>query len=312
MSPETRQMLPLSSIEVSESALRGPQTQTEDFKELTESIRNEGIYQNLIVRPSTTAEGMYTLIDGLQRFTVAGLLGIEEVPVLIADADEEKSLLVQMQANLHSVTTKPAEYAKQLVRILRLKPDMTISELATKLSKSTDWINARLGLLKLHPEIQKLVDDGSLCLANARMLSSLDEEEQKNWLSRGINEPSEVFVPAIKEFIKEKKKEAREGGAGKAEEVFKAIPRQRTKNDLVTEIEKPTARNSILTKDMTPAQAWTAALQWALRLDPQTIKEAQEKWEADKKARDQRREENRKAREAARAAKAAEIEAKLI
>jgi hypothetical protein len=68
----------------------------------------------------------------------------------------------------------------------------------------------------------------------------------------------------------------------------------------------------MLTKDMTAAQAWEAALQWSMRLDPATIKESEEKWNAAKLARDARKAENAAAREAAKAAKAAEVESKLI
>jgi len=310
MSPE-RKMIPLASIEVSESALRGVQSGSEKFEEIKASIASEGIIHNLTVRPSATAEGMYTLIDGLQRYTIAGMLGMEEVPVLVlVDTSEVKALLIQIQANIHNIDTKPAEYAKQLVRILR-QGDMTAPELAAKLSKSTDWINARLGLLKLLPDIQKLVDNGTLKLANAKMLSALSEEEQKNWIGRAVNETAEVFIPAIKEHIAASKKSEREGKEI-VEEVFVAVPRQRTKSEMIAELAKPTARNAMLTKDMTAAQAWEAALQWSMRLDPATIKESEEKWNAAKLARDARKEENKAAREAARAAKAAEVESKLI
>jgi ParB/RepB/Spo0J family partition protein len=304
-------MLPVASIEVSESALRQAQTQSEKFEEVKRSIQKYGILENLTVRPSKTAEGMYTLIDGLQRLTIAKMLGLEEVPVYIMDVSEADALLLQIQTNLQSIDTKPAEYGKQLVRILRHEPDLTASKLAERLCKSPEWVNTRLGLAKLHTDIQKLVDDGTIVLANARMLSGLSPEDQANWVGRAVNETSDVFVPAISEFIKDSKKAAREGKAG-VEEKFVPTARQRTKNELLVEIEKPVARNSILTKDMTPAQAWVEALKWSLRLDAGTLKEAEEKWNTEKEARETRKAEAQAAREAARAAKAAELEKQLI
>jgi len=306
-----RMMVPIESIEVSASALRGPQTQTEDFQNLTKSIENEGIFNNLVVRESTTAEGMYTLIDGLQRYTVATLIGLKELPVVVMPADEQRALMIQMQANLHTVSTKPAEYAKQLVRILRLEPELTIAALAARLSVNPDWIKTRLSLLKLHPDIQKLVDNGTLILSNARMLASLDPEEQAEWLSRAVNDPASAFLTDIKKHIQEKRKAAREG-AEAPEAVFEASPRLRTKGEIQTEIKEAQACGAMLTKDMTAAQAWKLALQWSVRLDPQTVSESQAKWEAEKAARDARKKENAEARAAARAAKAAEVEKDLL
>jgi len=308
---QNRVSLPIGKIEVSKVALRSAQTESEAFQHLLGSIEEYGIMHNLVVRESKTAEGMYTLIDGLQRYTIATMLGMEELPVVVLDADEQKSLLLQVQGNIQNVVTKPAEYAKQLVRILELSPDMTLTELAELVCQKPDWASARLALLRLHPEIQKMVDDGAINLSNARLLAQLDQEEQKQWVKRAVEMPSDQFVPQCKARIMELKKAAREGGTPTTE-VFTPITRQRSKIDIAKEIEKPTVRNVLLTKDTTPAQAWKLALEWSLSLDAQTLEEARVKWEAEKAAREARKAEKAAAKKAAEEAKAAELEKAVL
>lgn len=310
---QNRVMIPLSKIETSKVALRKAQVESDEFKNLQASIAEYGILHNLVVYESATAEGMYTLIDGLQRFTIASLEGIEEVPCVVLDADERSALLLQVQGNIQNVATKPAEYAKQLVRILELDTTgkMTQSDLAGLVCQSPDWVSARLALLRLLPEIQKAVDEGVICLQNARMLSQLDQEEQKQWAKRAASMPSEQFVPQCKARIMELKKAAKEGKETKPE-VFTAVPKRRSNNDVIAEIEKPTIRNAVLKPETTAAQAWVLALQWAVSLDEKTISEAKAKWEADLKAREARRAEKAAAKRAAEEAKAAELEEAVL
>ena len=310
---QNRVMIPLNKIETSKVALRKAQTESDEFKNLQASIEEYGILHNLVVRESTTAEGMYTLIDGLQRFTIVTLIGLEEVPCVVLDADEQGALLLQVQGNIQNVATKPAEYAKQLVRILELDTTgkMTQNDLAELVCQSPDWVSARLALLRLHPEIQKMVDEGVICLQNARMLSQLDQEEQKQWVKRAASVPSEQFVPQCKARIMELKKAAREG-KDTTPEVFTPVAKRRSNNDLLTEIAKPVARNALLTQDTTPVQAWKLALEWSMSLDPKTIAEAKAKWESDKAAREARKAEKAAAKKAAEEAKAAELEEAVL
>lgn len=308
---QNRVTLPIDKIEVSKVALRSAQTETEAFQHLMASIEEYGIMNNLVVRESKTAEGMYTLIDGLQRYTIANILGLKELPVVILDADEQKALLLQVQGNIQEVSTKPAEYAKQLVRILELSPDMTLTELAELVCQKPDWVSARLALLRLHPDIQKMVDEGAINLSNARMLSQLDQEEQKHWVKRAVEMPSSEFVSKCKARIMELKKAAREGTSAGAE-TFTVVTRQRSKADVQKEIEKPTIRNVLLTKDTTPAQAWKLALEWSLSLDAPTVEECRVKWEAEKAAREARKAEKAAAKKAAEEARAVELEKSVL
>ncbi len=304
--------LPLEKIEVSEVALRGPQTGSEEFELLKAAIQQaKVIRQNLTVHPSETAEGMYVLTDGLQRYTCAQQLGWKEVPVLVEPAGQLNALVTQVQNNIHNIQTKPAEYAKQLDRILRNDPSMTLTQLGALVCQTGAWVSARLGLLRLLPKIQELVDDGSVNLTNAKLLAQMSEDDQKNWFMRAKDMPSEEFVPQARKHILEAKKAAREARQG-VEETFSPVSRMRTKATLEQEIAKPSARNTLLQKDTTPAQAWQMALEWALQLDKPTVDQARRAWEEQKAARDIRKQEVAAAKEAARAAKSAELETAVL
>lgn len=308
--PEVIQ-IPISKIEVNESALRGPQLGNEKFAQLCASIKRYGIKQNLTVYPSKTADGMYVLIDGLQRFTAAQQVGLTTVPAAVEDVDESQALVLQMQTNIQSIETKPAEYAKQLDRILRHNPRMTLTELGAMVCQRADWVSARLGLLRLLEPIQKMVDDGSINLTNARTLSEMDEDSQKEWVERAMKMTSDQFVPAARKHILEAKK-AKKELRSQVVETFTPIARRRSESELNAEIEKCAAAATVIKSDMKPLDVWRVALQWAMRMDPESLALAEQKWTEEKIARDKRREEAKAAREAAKEAKAAELAASVL
>lgn len=299
--------LPLESIEIGKSSLRPAQSGTDDFELLKRSIKNEGILVPILVRPSETAEGQFVLVDGLQRLSIAQDLGLEEVPVAIVEANEAKVLSLQIQTNLHKIATKPAEYGKQLKRMLVLDPTLSVTRLAADLNVSPQWIIARINLSKLLPEIQERVDGGEIPLTNALQLAKLPGDQQLNWVKRAAEQSPDVFVEACKARCEEIEADRRKGREV-SEEIFKIIPRLRSKTDILDELDTHQARARLITADMNPVDSFDAAIQWVLRMDTETQSMEQQKWEAEKVAREERKKERAERRAAEKAAKAAEAE----
>lgn len=282
--PETGEMknVALDKIEIGKIALRGPELEDEQFVGLRNSIKMMGILHNLIVCESPINPGMYRLIDGLQRYTIACELNLPTVPVKVIDANEMKVMMTQIQNNIHHVTTKPAAYGKQLRRMLSLDPSLTTSSMAKMLGTTSAWILQRMNLHKLLQEIQDRVDAGEISALNAFALAKLPPNEQKDWEERAATQTSDVFVDACNARVQEIKTATREGRKAE-EEKFVAPSHLRSITEIRTEHDTHTVRATQVSPKTSNLDAWDAAIQWVLHLDKASVQVAKEKWEAHKK-----------------------------
>lgn len=232
--PTILREIPLNQITKSEASLRSVNKQSISYLNLVASIALNGVLNSITVRELTPAEDgtpRYGLIDGLQRLTASGDAGKKTIPALVRNMNDASILEAQIIANMHTIETKPAEYTQQLVRILSANPTMTVNDLAQKLSVQEAWLNQRLSLDKLKPELQKLVDDGKLGLANAYILAKLPEDEQTNFSDRAQTENTGVFVAAVKARIKELR-EAKNQGKAAGPATFVPVPHLQKMSDI--------------------------------------------------------------------------------
>ena len=213
-------MVPLVDIVKSEVALRDVQRQTESYQLLVNSIKSRGVLNSILVRKLELPGGItrYSLIDGLQRFNAAGDAGITHIPARIVEMDDAEVLEAQIITNMNRVLTRPADLSKHLLRILMRNPFMTLDQLAERVCQSRTWIEQRLSLNKLLPDIQKLVNEEKIHLTNAYALSKIPAEEQAEHVQASMEESPKTFVPRMKDRVKAIK-DAKHSGkdAGKAE-----------------------------------------------------------------------------------------------
>lgn len=276
--------LPLQEIEESPVALRAVNEETEVFQELVDSIRSKGVINPISVRKNVDGPG-YILIDGLHRYTASKRAELEEIPCNVLDMDDVEALEVQVIANIQKVDTKPVEYAKQLKRILSANPMMLMSELASKINKSTSWISERFNLLKFSDDLQALVNDGEICLSNAYVLVKLPEEERPNFADRAMTLPPGEFMPLVEDRCKEIRKANREGKTNEPE-TYRPVPTCRKLTEIKEELEETKVGEQIISDEgiKKPIDAWEAAIKWVMRVDADSVKEGEAKFEAHKKA----------------------------
>jgi ParB/RepB/Spo0J family partition protein len=266
-----------------------------------------------ITDPQTGAIS-YGLVDGLQRLTASKDAGKTHIPARILRCDEADILEAQIIANIHKIETKPAEYTKQLIRILAANPLMTVRDLAAKLSQSEAWVSQRLSINKLDEEIQQLVDADRIGLSNAYALAKLPPDEQKDFVDRAMTDTPSQFIPLIHARVKELRDASREGKDPKKSE-FVATPHIRKMSEIKSEWENPgrMAQAVIATTGAADAlSGFTAALAWVLNMDPDTVRARQAKdaeRRAMKEAEAEKRKEERERRKQEEAArKAADLE----
>ena len=299
--------VPISEIKENPVALRTVNRESEDYLGLVESIRQKGFMGAIVVRPKTdseTGQTYYELVDGLHRFNAAKDAGLTEINAEILDLTDDQTLEAQIMANIHKIETKPVEYSQQLRRILASNPLMTEAELAQRLGKSTQWIKERLGLTKIqNEEIQALVNEGKIGLANAYALAKLPPEEQADWVDRAMTKPPDEFVPAANARIKEIK-EAKRQGKDAEQAGFQPVAFLQKMKDVKTEMDNGKIGAALIkqTGAKSAQDGWNLAIQWVLHLDPQGIEDQKRRDEERKKERD----EAKKQRDAKKAAEKAE------
>lgn len=171
----------------------------EAMTETVESIRMVGITNPLIVRPDP--DGGYEIISGHRRRHAAELAGLDTIPVIVRELDDDAAVIMMVDSNLQRENILPSERAKAYkMKLEALKhqgsrSDLTCEQDAHKLDgkKSRDIIAEQAGtskdsvrrfirLTELIPEILDMVDEKKISMTPAVELSYLKPEEQRNFL----------------------------------------------------------------------------------------------------------------------------------
>lgn len=156
----------------------------EALKELSQSIREHGVIQPIIVRK---VGDKYEIIAGERRFRASQLAGKETIPALVRDIDDKEAAKIALLENLQRSNLTPIEEAKTYQTILKLD-NITQEELAQNLGKSQSTIANKLRLLTLDEEVQTALLNSQISERHARSLIGLDYSKQNELLHRIINE----------------------------------------------------------------------------------------------------------------------------
>lgn len=154
----------------------------ESLNELASSIKEHGIVQPIIVKKSIKG---YELVAGERRTKAAKIAGLETVPAIIKDFDDEQMMEIALIENIQRENLNPIEEAMAYDSILR-SSNITQDELAKKFGKSRSYITNSLGLLRLPDDTKKYVEDNKLSMSHARALSKLEDNDQINRLANKI------------------------------------------------------------------------------------------------------------------------------
>lgn len=154
----------------------------EALNELASSIIEHGIVQPIIVKKSIKG---YELVAGERRTKAAKIAGLETVPAIVKDFDDEQMMEIALIENIQRENLNPIEEAMAYDSILR-SSNITQDELAKKFGKSRSYITNSLGLLRLPDDTKKYVEDNKLSMSHARALSKLEDNDQINRLANKI------------------------------------------------------------------------------------------------------------------------------
>ena len=145
----------------------------ESLEELTNSIKEQGVIQPIVVRPNKSLEGQYEIITGERRWLASQNAGLHEVPVVILDVDDIKSLEFAIVENVQRQDLNPIEEARGYQRLV---DDFNYNQekLSKFIGKSRSYIANSLRLLGLPDEVLLMVEKGDLTAGHARSLIGLN------------------------------------------------------------------------------------------------------------------------------------------
>ena len=173
----------------------------ESLEELTNSIREQGVIQPIIVRPDKTNDGKYEIIAGERRWLASQNAGLHEIPVVILDVDDNKSLEFAIVENVQRQDLNPIEEAKSYQRLIN---DFNYNQekLSKFIGKSRSYIANSLRLLGLPEEVLAMLVSGSLSAGHARTLIGLNNASEigKKIIKRKLSvRQSEVLARQFKD-----------------------------------------------------------------------------------------------------------------
>lgn len=167
----------------------------ESMQRTVESVEQYGVLSPLIVRPRP--EGGYEIISGHRRQHAAQLAGLDTLPVIIRQMDDDAAVLLMVDSNLQRENILPSERAfayKMKLEALKnqgARSDLTSVQVAPKLSTekigeevgmSKDNVKRYIRLTNLVPELLDMVDEKKIAFNPAVELSYLDESQQRDFL----------------------------------------------------------------------------------------------------------------------------------
>ena len=174
--------LPLARIEPRSGQ---PRTEFDDeaLQELSDSIREHGIIQPIVVR--SIGGGYYQIIAGERRWRAARLAGLREAPVRIIDADDRSASEIALVENLQREDLNPVEEALGY-RSLSQQYGLTQEDISRRVGKSRPVIANALRLLSLPEEVLNYLKDGTLSMSIARALLELEKPEDQIYAAKKI------------------------------------------------------------------------------------------------------------------------------
>ena len=147
----------------------------EALEELSESIKTYGVIQPIVV---SKEQGYYAIIAGERRWRAAKLAGLEEIPAIIRESDEQTNREISLIENIQREDLNPYEKALG-IRSLMDKYGMTQEEVSKKIGKSRSSVSNTVRVLYLAPDVLELVKQGKLTEGHCKALAGISDPQRQ-------------------------------------------------------------------------------------------------------------------------------------
>lgn len=156
----------------------------EALEELAESIKNYGVFQPIIVKPSIKG---YDLVAGERRLRASKIAGLSTIPAIVKEFSDEMMREIALLENLQRENLSAIELAwayKGIIDSMHIRQE----DLASKLGKSRSHITNMIGLLRLPDDVQNMILDNKISMGHARVLSKIDDDTKISELANRVVE----------------------------------------------------------------------------------------------------------------------------
>src|SRR5476649_74150 len=180
--PDTPSELPVSQMQAGKYQ---PRTRMDEggLQELAASIKTHGIMQPILVRPvgsdTLTGQVKYEIIAGERRFRTAPIPGLELLPVLVRDVDDQAAAAMALIENIQREDLNPLEEAQGIHRLIT-DFSFTHEQAATAVGRSRSAVSNLLRLMNLASAVQTMLMAGDIDMGHARALLAVDSASQIN------------------------------------------------------------------------------------------------------------------------------------
>ena len=176
----------------------------EALKDLAESIKEHGVFQPIIVKKSIKG---YEIIAGERRVRASRMAGLEKIPAIIRNLNDEQMMEIALLENLQRENLSAIEEAVAYKSMIE-KLSLTQEELSKKVGKSRSHITNILGLLRLPKEVQDMVANNKISMGHARVLSKLEDDNKIIEMARQIVE-TKIPVRELEQEAETKEKKVK-------------------------------------------------------------------------------------------------------
>ena len=171
-------LLPVGQIQAGKYQ---PRTRMDDgsLAELAASIKSQGIMQPVLVRPidASPSGARYEIIAGERRFRAAQLAGLDEIPVLVREVDDQNAAAMALIENIQREDLNPLEEAQGIARLIS-EFSFTHEQAAQAVGRSRSAVSNLLRLVNLAQPVQTMLMAGDIDMGHARALLAVDAASQ--------------------------------------------------------------------------------------------------------------------------------------
>lgn len=168
------------------------------LKELSDSIKENGVFQPIIVRKSVNG---YEIIAGERRYRASKLAKKKTIPAIVRKFDESQMMEVAVLENLQREDLTPLEEA-QAYEMLQKNLGLTQEEVSKRMGKSRPYIANYLRLLTLPSKTKRLLQHGELSMGQARTLLALKDKDKIDGLAKKVAQEG-ISVRKVEALVNE-------------------------------------------------------------------------------------------------------------
>lgn len=236
--PETENFKGVNAVKISEIEVNPFQPRTEfdevALKELADSISVQGLIQPVTVRK--IGKNSYQLISGERRLRASKLAGLTEIPAYVRTANDQQMLEMALIENIQRENLNAIEMALSFQRMID-ECNLKQEELGDRVSKNRSTVTNYLRLLKLPPVVQSSIRDGEITMGHARALIAVEDAAKLLYIHHQIIEKG-LSVRKVEDMVRELQKTPAKNSIAKKES-SPSFQMQKIQTDLTSKFNSP-------------------------------------------------------------------------